>query len=660
MPAPLWCADDAMVTLKLFGDFRLSDARGAALVLPARKDQALLAFLALNNGAAREQLIALLWPDRAEAQGRKSLRQSLVVLRKHLNGADQVLPADRRQVLALAPGTVAVDVQRFETLARKSDLVSLRAAAGLYEGSLLPHFSVPAPGFSDWLDGERRRFEDLACGVFDALAETLIEQEIWSEAEAAAHRAIEINPLRENGHRLLMRALAGAGNRADALQQYHHLSGTLRRELSIRPDLDSEALYQAIRRPAPATPHQGRPELIRPKNARPGLIVLPLQLGGEADDAALADGLGEEIIATLAGYRWFYVISAVQSQIYRNRRISPSELAAELGVTYVLDGRVRRSGNRISLRLNLSETGRGELIWSESMECYFDETLQAQADLARQITRQIEPELLRAEDEMGGNGASPDMDAWHLAVRARRLADQARQDSLQQAYDLATRAIKLNPDCAFGHAALAWTVWLRMMLFKRDRAELAEGTAAARRAIEIDEGFFLGHVTLGVCQLRNREFENSAISLRRGIGLNPSFPSTYNQLISCLTFGGKPREALDFIEPLDRISPSDPFAGYYRCVRALTYFSLDDDAAAISNAKASLADHPVWLLSELVLIAASQRSGQTSEIPGLIKAFHHNYPKANIANLRNQVIFRDDRDYEVIAAPLREAGIRTP
>jgi DNA-binding SARP family transcriptional activator len=644
-----------MMKLKLFGVFELTNHAGNPIALPAKKDQALLTVLALSDAVAREQVTALLWSDRAEQQARKSLRQSLVVLRRVLKGAGEVLPPDRRQVLSLAADELDIDARHFEVLARAGDLTSLLAAAALYDEGLLQHFAVPGDGFSDWLEGQRRRYDDLASGVFAALGEKLILTEDWTEAEAVSRRLIAINPLRETGHCLLMQALSGAGRRGEALQQFHSLSGLLRHELDVLPDLDSTSLYQTIRQqPVPRIVSlEGSEAPIA--DPRPGIVVLPLRMAD--DDVTLADGLSEEIIASLSAYRWFFVISGLQAMSYRGRAVTPTELAVELGVGYVLDGDIRRNGNRLHLRLNLSETTRGELIWSDSIECYFDEALQVQGELARHVAQIIEPEILRGEDEGRPRAQTGDMDAWHLAVRARRLADHARRDSLEQAYALASQAIKLKPDSPFGHAALAWSIWMRDILFRGHGIGIPEGIAAAERAIERDSRLYLGHVTLGVCQLRIGEHDRSVTSLRRAIDLNPSFAPAYNQITSGLTLSGRSSEAVDYIGSLDRISPHDAFRGYYQCVRALTYFMVGNDGAAIENAQASLAGHPIWLSSELVLLAASQRAGEVATTEKAMISFRKNHGKVTIEKLREDFPFRHDSDFQVLGHQLRAAGV---
>lgn len=662
-----------MLSLRLFGAFELTNAEGAVITLPVKKDRALLAVLALSGerGCDRVTLAALLWPDRGELQARKSLRQSLVHLRQALNTEACLLPADRRSRLSLDAQAIVVDARCLEALAAQHTPASWQAALQLYRGTLLEDVSIESLPFQNWLQGVQTRFEDLACDVFSRLAEYRLTQKNWEGAAAAARRVIEIAPVREVGHRLLMRALYQAGRRTEALQQFHRLSGVLRQELDVRPDLDTMTLYQEMRRqmhscksgllpPTTRAPAQRHTSLVDAA-MRPGLVVLPLRMiDGEDREATLADGLTEELIGSLAAYRWFFVISALQAMTYKHELVSPMQLALDLGVRYVLSGSLRRVANRFQLRLNLCETTRGEHLWSERIDCFHDEVLEAQDQLAQQAAYTIEPELLRHEERLVLRAPAHDFDAWSLVVRSRRLAELGHPEALTEARLLVCEAIDKAPESAFSHAGLAWVAWMTYVFVDRDRSRLVEALDAAFRAIEIDPRYYLGHQLMGSCQNRvHDDYEGAIASLRRAIDMNPSYPVSYNQLISCLTTAGRPHDALSYIKPLDRISPHDPLMSFYHCVRALTYFCVGDDTAAIESAKLSLAHHPIWLSSEVVLIAASRRAGRRAETARAMQNFEAHHPGLTLADIRQRIRFKHEQDFLPLEDQLRLAGVLT-
>ena len=200
--------------IELLGPFRHS---GSYEDLP-KKAQALLAYLAMNRGRAipRDQLADLLWSTSGPEQGRQSLRQSLAAVRRAL-GADArgVVETVGADVLLAASGAIDIDVRRFETLAQSTAIADLAAANELYRGEFLADFDVPSEPFMDWVRVERTRLEATACGMLLRLAAALSDAGEHDAAIAAAERLIALDPLREDGHRLLMQLFASVGRRAE-------------------------------------------------------------------------------------------------------------------------------------------------------------------------------------------------------------------------------------------------------------------------------------------------------------------------------------------------------------------------------------------------------------------------------------------------------------
>src|SRR5215470_16431863 len=235
--------------LRLLGGFDLQSGEGRAGTPAGRKVRALLACLALSPGSVwpREKLMALLWSDRGDEQARASLRQALAEMRRAL-GEPSPVQAEHDTV-SLDPALVAVDAVQFERLAKAG---KLDEAAALYRGPLLDGHGVRDGAFEDWLLIERTRLHDLAVDVFDRFAVT----QSGDAAIATAQRLLQLDPAREETHRLLMRLYAAAGQRAQALRQYEHCRDILQRDLRAKPDTETERLHREIQsetRPVPTS-----------------------------------------------------------------------------------------------------------------------------------------------------------------------------------------------------------------------------------------------------------------------------------------------------------------------------------------------------------------------------------------------------------------------
>lgn len=237
------------LTLTTLGAPRLR-REGVALVPPSRKCLALLTYLCLERSPlhSRTRLATLLWSDSSEALGRHSLTQTLRQLRTVLGPEAIVVHAEEIEWRG-AVECDALVLQQIASGARPAD-----DDLELYAGDFLAEFT-PGPGgsaFELWAEHRRALYRATAVRVLQHASHAAVAREAWSEALARAARAVEIEPLLEEGHRLVMHALSALGERSLALQHYETFAGTLRREFGVEPDPATQALADAIRAARPA------------------------------------------------------------------------------------------------------------------------------------------------------------------------------------------------------------------------------------------------------------------------------------------------------------------------------------------------------------------------------------------------------------------------
>jgi class 3 adenylate cyclase len=239
----------AELEFRLLGRFQARCSSGRSLELTTRKTRALLAYLALHAGQAqsREKLITLLWSDRAEKQGRDSLRQALTALRRGLGAEGVALLTVDGDAIAVAPAAVEVDASRFERLLAGGTPEELERAVELYRGDFLDGIGVRDPAFEDWMYSERERLHGRAVEALTKLLAHQAESAAAERAVATAARLLQLDPLQEVAHRALMRLHAARGQRGLALRQYQACVDVLKRELGVAPDPETVALHDAIR-----------------------------------------------------------------------------------------------------------------------------------------------------------------------------------------------------------------------------------------------------------------------------------------------------------------------------------------------------------------------------------------------------------------------------
>src|SRR5713101_9819328 len=244
---------EARLKLTLLVGFQAQLEAGAALVLPTRKAQALLAYLALPLGQAhpREKLATLLWGDMQDAQARGNLRLALSRIRKALPRAARPGMVLDGPSVALDPSVVDVDVARFERLVADGRPAALEQIAGLYRGDLLAGLALAERPFEEWLTSERERLHELA---IQGLGRLLTHQQKADAAEPAVQtglRLLALDPLQEPVHRAVMRLYGRLGRREAALRQYQLCVDGLKRELNTPPEAETTQLYQELLRSRP-------------------------------------------------------------------------------------------------------------------------------------------------------------------------------------------------------------------------------------------------------------------------------------------------------------------------------------------------------------------------------------------------------------------------
>ncbi|WP_296348492.1 BTAD domain-containing putative transcriptional regulator [Reyranella sp.] len=231
--------------LSLLARFELTGPEGP-VELPSKKLVGLLAYLACTAPLPqpRQKLATLLWGSHFETQAQQNLRQALFRLRRVLG--HNALMSDGAEVW-LAPSMIDCDVARLEALSGEGSRSSLAAAADLYQGPLLADVNIVEEAWADWLGTERRRLEALA---LDAMIKHAGQALYSANAESAlrvAYRAVALNALREDAHRVIVQALAATGRKAEALRHYQDLVVLLKRELDTEPDTVTRSLVAGLR-----------------------------------------------------------------------------------------------------------------------------------------------------------------------------------------------------------------------------------------------------------------------------------------------------------------------------------------------------------------------------------------------------------------------------
>ena len=327
---------------------------------------------------------------------------------------------------------------------------------------------------------------------------------------------------------------------------------------------------------------------------KPSIAVLPfINLSGDPEQEYFVDGISEDVITALSHYRWFFVIARNSSFAYKGRQgVDVKQVARELGVRYVLEGSVRKAANRIRATAQLIDAESGNHLWAERFDRDLADIFVLQDEITQSVVAAIEPEMLAFEGRRAlRKSAVGNLDAFDCWMRGvwhfQQLNDPAEH---RQAETWLRRAIELDPNFAPGHMSLArmlnhrvWWGWSRDI-----EADLAEGYAAATRAVKLDDRDPYTHYALSLISMLCRLHEQSLSEAQRAIDLNPNFALGYFALGWIRVHVGHFAEAVDSLLRCLRLTPNDPQAPTFLAVLALAHYHLGSYGEALRYAKQGL------------------------------------------------------------------------
>jgi DNA-binding SARP family transcriptional activator/TolB-like protein len=645
------------LTIGVLGSFELKRADGQQLRLP-KKAQALLAYLVVQRGrpASREQLATLLWGNSATEQARQSLRQCLAAVRNALGPeASEPIVADTATVLLAPSGLWTSDVAAFEAACRSKEVDELDRANALFRDEFLAGLQIPVEPFNDWLTLERQRLNSHRLDLVQRLAQARAEAGNTEDALAAASQLTALDPLREEGHRLVMRILAAAGNRNAALKQYERCAQVLRDELGIGPDAETEQLAEAIRagRATPLGVGEAAPPGTMQAAARaptvaapagpplpdkPSIVVLPFaNLSGDASQDYFVDGLVEDITVALGRETWLFVIASSSAFAFKDRSTGPREIADALGVRYVLRGSVRRDSNRVRIVVQLTDAATGAHVWSDRVEDEVDNVFAMSDRLMTQVAALIAPALRSLEIERAQRKPTESLTAFDLYLRALPLFRKSLADN-RDALRLLEKAAAIDPSYSVAIAFAARCYQFQKLLgwVPPNDPRLNEGVRLAHVAAEIgkndSEALWMSGVAL--VQLA-AEIDYGLALVDRSLCLNPNSANAWSASCLVRTYAGDIEQSIEHFHTSQRLNPLDQSQHVHWNMVGMAYFAAGRYEQAAAAADKALQARPTYAPGLRLKVATCGVFGRLDEGRTYVQRLLAVHPECSLAWIRD-------------------------
>jgi adenylate cyclase len=391
---------------------------------------------------------------------------------------------------------------------------------------------------------------------------------------------------------------------------------------------------------------------------RPSIAVLPFaNMSGDPEQEYFADGISEDLITGLSKLRWFFVIARNSSFAYKGKAIDIKRVARELGVRYVLEGSVRKGGNRVRITAQLIDAATNNHIWADRYDGEMADVFELQDEITKKVVSAIEPKLLEAEAMRSQSRSAEDLGAWDLVMHANSLLWKQTKADSEAAIAVLTKATERYPDYAPAHSMLAFALLFRAIPGGvHGNRDMKNAVALATKAAEIDDNDPWAHLALGYAAFLTRRTEHAVEEFRRALEINPNFAAAYGYLGSALAFDGQSDQAIIHSERALRLSPHDPQNAIFNVGLAAAHYLAGRFAEAIGCARKAVQQRSGWPPGHRIYCASLAQAGQLDEAHSALDRLKELQPDISIAWIEQNVPYQPGPMTKFLEG-MRKAGL---
>ncbi|WP_119417982.1 tetratricopeptide repeat protein [Desertibaculum subflavum] len=419
-------------------------------------------------------------------------------------------------------------------------------------------------------------------------------------------------------------------------------------KLALRGLLEQTPTEAAI--PKPEVPARGID--------KPSIAVLPFaNMGAGPDEEFLADGITEDIITALARLSWLFVIARNSTFVYKGRAVDVRQVAQDLGVRYVLEGSVRKVGQRIRITGQLIDAEAGNHIWAAKYDRSLPDLFAVNDEIVDRVVAAVEPHLYAEEGIRAFQRPPDNVDAWGLAVRALTLINRVDRKQNEEAQALLRSAIDLAPRYGRAHALLGWAKWWAALCywFPDTREGYRQAAACAQDALSLDPGDPWARMVAGLCHSTAGGHDRALGELTTALKLNPSFALGHMAFGWALLRAGQFERAIAETRLALELSPLDSFSGFYTAIHGLALLGARQFDEALPYLRSSVAAFGEYAGHYNTLISCCGHLGLLGEAKEYIAARNRVGPPLRLDVLRTNLAHFAHRD--TFIEGLKMAGI---
>ncbi len=384
---------------------------------------------------------------------------------------------------------------------------------------------------------------------------------------------------------------------------------------------------------------------------KPSIAVLPFaNLSGDPEQEYFSDGITEDLITDLSKLSGLFVISRNSAFLYKSKAVNPQQVSRELGVRYMLEGSVRKAGNRVRISAQLIDTTTGYHLWADRYDRELRDIFAVQDEVTQKIVAALQVKLTEGEQKRPRRPPTNNLDAYEHFLRGLECYWRRTREANAQARRMFERAIELDPDFAAAHAWLGRAYMIEWAFQWSDDPQIPERAAAlAQRAVALDDSLPVAHQTLAYVFLLQKQFAQAIAEAERAMGLEPNDADACVTLGEILSCAGRPQEAVGLVEKALRLDPHYPASYLFALGQA--YYLTGRHEEAIAALKRLLTRNPNHPRAHFFLAMVYSEVGRKEEARTEIAACG---PAYSLERVRDKIPYRDQALIERWMATLRE------
>jgi adenylate cyclase len=400
-----------------------------------------------------------------------------------------------------------------------------------------------------------------------------------------------------------------------------------------------------------------KPSLALPD--KPSIAVLPFNnMSGDPEQEYFSDGITEEIITALSKIPKIFVIARNSSFTYKGKAVNVQQLERELGVRYVLQGSVRKSGDKIRITAQLVDTTTGGHLWAERYDRELTEIFTLQDEITKKILSALQIKLTEGEIARWFETGTKSLEAFLAALKGRDFFHRQDREGNSIARNLFQEAIDHDPNYAIAYSYLARThhmdMWLRTS--KSPKESIKQAMKLAQKAIALDASLADAHSILGYIYTLTRQHEKAIAAGYKAVELAPGSDITKYALGISLHYFGRREEAITLIKQAIRLNPMPPSVYFHHL--GMAYYHSGKYEEAISAFKKTLQLSPNHQWANLGLAATYSLMGREKEAREAASEALRINPQVTIGRLAKISPYKNQEDIDRMVTALRNAGLK--